>query len=96
MRPTDSVRRLVPTSCRGSKTVAGAVVTGHTGPMDTEATNQERVHVVLARVREIWPNETAEEWMHGSNDVLDGARPIDLVRLGRTDEVLAALEVECA
>ncbi|MFF0944151.1 antitoxin Xre/MbcA/ParS toxin-binding domain-containing protein [Kocuria sp. CPCC 205300] len=49
--------------------------------------------MVLARSREVWPNEAAEEWMHGSNDVLEGARPIDLVRLGRTDEVLATLEV---
>ncbi|WP_143469986.1 antitoxin Xre/MbcA/ParS toxin-binding domain-containing protein [Kocuria sp. WRN011] len=64
--------------------------------MDTEAIKQERVQVVLARAREIWPNETAEEWMHGSNNVLEGARPIDLVRRGRTDEVLAALEVERA
>lgn len=52
--------------------------------------------MVLARARQIWPNDTAEEWLHGSNDVLEGARPIDLVRRGRTDEVLAALEVERA
>ncbi|MGQ1798037.1 antitoxin Xre/MbcA/ParS toxin-binding domain-containing protein [Kocuria oceani] len=64
--------------------------------MDTEATKQERVQMVRARARQIWPNDTAEEWLHGSNDVLDGARPIDLVRRGRTDEVLAALEVERA
>jgi uncharacterized protein (DUF2384 family) len=64
--------------------------------MDTEAAKQERVRTVLARAREVWPNEAAEEWMHGSNDVLEGARPIDLVRRGRTDEVLAALEVERA
>ena len=74
-------------------TVAAAVPTGHTGSMDAEAAKQERVQMVLARARQIWPNETAEEWMHGSNDVLDGARLIDLVRLCRTDEVLAALEV---
>lgn len=78
---------------QGLKTVAVDSATGHTGSMDTEASKQERVQVVLVRVREVWPNETAEEWMHGSNGVLDGARPIDLVRYGRTDEVLAALEV---
>ncbi|MFI7496780.1 antitoxin Xre/MbcA/ParS toxin-binding domain-containing protein [Kocuria sp. M4R2S49] len=61
--------------------------------MDTEASKQERVQVVLVRVREVWPNEAAEEWMHGSNGALDGARPIDLVRLGRIHEGLAALEV---
>ncbi|MEX5255069.1 antitoxin Xre/MbcA/ParS toxin-binding domain-containing protein [Kocuria arenosa] len=64
--------------------------------MDTEAAKQERVQMVLALARQIWPNDTAEEWMHGSNDVLEGARPIDLVRRGRTDEVLVALEVERA
>lgn len=77
-------------------TVAAAVATGHTGSMDTEATKQERVQMVRARARQIWPDDTAEEWLHGYNDVLDGARPIDLVRRGRTDEVLAALEVERA
>ena len=57
---------------------------------------QERVQHMLARVRKVWPNEAAEEWRHGSNEVLEGARLIDMVRLGRTDEVLAALEVERA
>lgn len=61
--------------------------------MDTEAIKQKQVPVVLARAREIWPNEAVEEWMHGSNDVLEGARPIDLVRLARTDEMLVALEL---
>jgi uncharacterized protein (DUF2384 family) len=64
--------------------------------MDAEAAKQERVQIVLARAREVSPNEAAEEWLHGSNDVLEGARPIDLVRRGRADEVLAALEVERA
>ena len=48
---------------------------------------------MLARVRKVWPNEAAEEWRHGSNEVLEGARLIDMVRLGRTDAVLAALVV---
>ena len=77
-------------------TVAAAVPTGHTGSMETEANKQERVQKVLALARQIWPHETAEKWMHGSNDVLEGARLIDLVRRGRTDEALAALEVERA
>ncbi|MFI7744622.1 antitoxin Xre/MbcA/ParS toxin-binding domain-containing protein [Kocuria rhizosphaericola] len=64
--------------------------------MDTEAAKQEREQMLLARARKVWPNEATEEWMHGSNDVLEGARPIDLVRRGQTDEVLTALEVERA
>ncbi|MEX5298214.1 hypothetical protein RCG67_05490 [Kocuria sp. CPCC 205292] len=64
--------------------------------MDTEAAKQKRVQRVLARAREGRPNEVVEEWLHGSNDVLKGARPIDLARRGQTDEVLAALEVERA
>lgn len=95
-RPADSDWRLAPTSCWGLNTVAAAVATGHTSSMDTEAAKQERVQMVLARPREVWPKEAAEEWLHGSNDVLEGARLIDLVRRGRTDEVLAALEVERA
>jgi hypothetical protein len=61
--------------------------------MDTEAVKQQQVPVVLARARDIWPNEAVEEWVHGSNDVLDGARLIDLVRLAKTDEMLVALEL---
>jgi hypothetical protein len=61
--------------------------------MDTGAIKQERVQHMLARVRKVWPNEAAEEWRHGSNEVLEGARLIDMVRLGRTAAVLAALEV---
>jgi uncharacterized protein (DUF2384 family) len=92
-RPADSDWRLAPTSCWGLDAVAAAVATGHTGFMDTEAAKQKRVQMVLALARQIWPDEAAEEWLHGSNEVLEGARPIDLVRRGRTDEVLAALEV---
>lgn len=92
-RPTDSAWQLAPISVRASKTVAAAGATGHTGSMDTEATQQERVQMVLERVREVWPDEAAEEWMHGCDDVLEGARPVDLARLGRTGEVLVAREV---
>lgn len=95
-RFADSAWRLAPTSCWGLDAVAAAVATGHTGFMDTEAAKQERVQMVLALARQIWPNDTAEEWMHGSNNVLEGAQPIALVRRGTTDEVLAALEVERA
>lgn len=95
-RPADAVWRLVPTSCRVPDTVAAAVATGHTCSMDSEADKQERVRMVRARARQIWPNETAEEWLHGFNDVLEGVRTIDLVRRARADELLAALEVERA
>lgn len=58
-----------------------------TGGMDTEAFRDEQLQAVLARVCEVWPGRSAEERMYGSDDYLEGARPVDLVRLGRADEV---------
>lgn len=51
---------------------------------------------VMAKARQIWPAEAALEWFHGSNDYLDGARPIDVLKRCGTTEVVKALEVELA
>lgn len=51
------------------------------------------MHDVLTRARQLWAEPSATEWLHGSNyRYLDGARPIDLVHLGRGQEVLDALD----
>ncbi|RYB89315.1 DUF2384 domain-containing protein [Nocardioides glacieisoli] len=47
---------------------------------------------VLARARELWAEPSASEWLRGTSSHLNGARPIDLVRLGRAAEVLGALD----
>lgn len=51
---------------------------------------------VMAKALQIWPAEAALEWFHGSNDHLDGARPIDVLKLRGTTEVVKALDVEMA
>lgn len=51
---------------------------------------------VMAKALQIWPAEAALEWFHGSNDYLDGARPIDVLKLRGTTEVIKALDVEMA
>lgn len=51
---------------------------------------------VMARALQIWPAATAMEWFHGSNDYLDGARPIDVLKRRGASEVVKALEIELA
>lgn len=51
---------------------------------------------VMAKALQIWPATAALEWFHGSNDYLDGARPIDVLKLRGTAEVIKALDVEMA
>lgn len=51
---------------------------------------------VVAKALQIWPAATALEWFHGSNDSLDGARPIDVLKRRGSPEVIKALELEMA
>jgi uncharacterized protein (DUF2384 family) len=59
--------------------------------------NAERVDLLelaLASLLRIYPAEAAELWLRGLNPHLGDRRPIDLVRAGRGQELLAALSVE--
>lgn len=51
---------------------------------------------VLARASLIWPNDVAIEWLSGSNSFLDGARPIDVLKLRGSTEVVDALDAAMA
>ena len=51
---------------------------------------------VLAKALQIWPAKAALDWFEGSNDYLDGARPIDVLKLRGATEVVQALEVAMA
>jgi uncharacterized protein (DUF2384 family) len=44
----------------------------------------------------LYEPETAERWLVGANPHLRNRRPIDLIRLGRAQELLAALRQERA
>lgn len=51
---------------------------------------------VLARATLIWEPEVAIDWLIGSNAHLDGARPIDILRVRGSAEVLGALDAAAA
>lgn len=60
--------------------------------------NAERVDAlehVMASLLRLYEPEAAEAWLVGLNPHL-GARPIDLVRAGRTSELLRAISAERA
>jgi hypothetical protein len=49
---------------------------------------------VLARVGLVWPGASAGAWMTGANAYLEGARPIDVLRLSGPGPVLEALDAQ--
>jgi uncharacterized protein (DUF2384 family) len=61
--------------------------------------NAERVdllELVVASLLRLYPAEAAEMWLQGLNPHLGDRRPIDLVRAGKAQELLAALAAERA
>lgn len=66
----------------------------HGGGVDPD--NAEKVDAlehVMASLLRLYEPEAAEAWLVGLNPHL-GARPIDLVRAGRTSELLRAISAE--
>lgn len=62
---------------------------------DQEAALDAKIlHVVFARAEQLWPRPAAKDWMAGSNEYLNGARPYDVLRDRGPVEVLAALDAE--
>ena len=47
---------------------------------------------VMARASLLWPAEVAKRWLVGSEPFLGGARPIDVLRLRGSREVIDALD----
>ena len=61
--------------------------------------NAERVdllELVWANLLRIYEPEPAREWLLGLNPLLGDRRPIDLVRAGRTEELMRAIRAERA
>lgn len=50
------------------------------------------LHYIVERLREIYAPEGADIWVHGRNRGLEGQKPIDLLRAGEFERVLAAVE----
>jgi uncharacterized protein (DUF2384 family) len=67
------------------------------GGIDTA--NAERVdllELVLSGLLRLYSEEAAEQWLLGLNPHLGDRRPVDLVRAGRAQELLAAIAAERA
>jgi hypothetical protein len=50
------------------------------------------LHYIVERLREVYTPEGADIWAHGRNRSLEGQKPIDLLRAGEFERVLAAVE----
>lgn len=48
--------------------------------------------VIVARAAQIWDRAVVDDWLSAANSYLDGARPIDVLRLRGPAEVLEALD----
>jgi hypothetical protein len=49
---------------------------------------------IIARLQLIWDDEVIGDWLEGVNAFLDGARPIDVLRVNGSVPVLEAIEAE--
>lgn len=61
--------------------------------------NAERLDLLelaMSSLVRLYEPETVERWLAGSNPHLRGRRPIDVIRAGETEELLAALRQERA
>lgn len=64
---------------------------GQTVPSPGAARAVTDLEFIIARARLIWDESVITDWLHGSNAFLDGATPLEMIRRGRTSEVLDAL-----
>ncbi len=61
--------------------------------------NAERLDLLelaMSMLQRIYEPETIEAWLFGWNPLLGNRRPIDVIRQGRTEELLAAIRQERA
>jgi len=50
------------------------------------------LHYIIERLREIYTPEGTDIWIHGRNRSLGGRKPIDLLRAGEFETILASVE----
>lgn len=63
---------------------------------DDNAGRVNLLELVMANLLRLYASEAAERWLLGANPSLGGRRPLDLLRSGRTGEVLDAIASERA
>lgn len=47
---------------------------------------------VIARARLVWDDTVIPDWLNGHNAFLGGSTPLEMIRRGRTSEVLDAID----
>jgi len=65
---------------------------GHNVPKGARRDRLLEVDYIVKQLREVYTREGAEIWLHGRKRSLDGERPIDLMRDGRFQTVVNAVE----
>ncbi len=79
--------------------VSPAQVTRWRRGQGIDEANAQRVdllEMVMSSLLRLYPPEAAEQWLHAFNPHLGDRRPIDLVRAGRSRELLDAIAQERA
>jgi uncharacterized protein (DUF2384 family) len=63
---------------------------------EANAHRVDLLELVMSSLLRLYSSEAAELWLHGANPHLAGRRPMDLVRAGRSRELLDAIAQERA
>jgi transcriptional regulator with XRE-family HTH domain len=66
--------------------------TGKAAPQPRTQLLISDLRYVVDRLSELYTREETRIWLYGRNELLGGARAIDLLHEGRTEEVLVAIE----
>lgn len=66
-------------------------VDGETQPSPDAARAVTDLEFIVSRARMVWDDAVIPDWLRGHNAFLDGATPLEMVRQGRTSEVLDAI-----
>jgi uncharacterized protein (DUF2384 family) len=54
------------------------------------------LELVMSALLRMYDPETAEDWLFGFNPLLRNRRPIDVIRVGQTEDLLSAIRQERA
>ena len=66
------------------------------GIVPLNAEKVDLLELVWSNLLRIYEREAALAWLFGVNPLLGDRRPIDLIRLGRTEELMRAIRAERA
>lgn len=64
---------------------------GETEPSPEATRAVTDLEFIVSRARMVWDDSVIPDWLNGHNAFLDGATPLEMIRRGRTSEVLDAI-----